>query len=284
VTGGEGDGAIARTLSGIFDVRDRVTLVTGGASGIGLAIAEVMVDCGARVTVADVHERRLAEVGDRLAGRPGAITTAHVDVSDRAAVRRLVDSVVAEHGSLDVAFVNAGISGAGPSAAGDRDAADLAWDRTLAINLTGAAVTLQACGEAMRRHGSGRIVVTASTAGLRADPWVADSYAASKAALVNLTRQAALRLAGHGVNVNAIAPGTFKTNIGNVPGAVRPPLEAIERRWGGTNLLGRRADTDELKGLALLLASPASSFITGGVFPIDGGALINFASAEPWQP
>jgi NAD(P)-dependent dehydrogenase (short-subunit alcohol dehydrogenase family) len=275
--------SVAETLTKLFDVRGTRTLITGGASGLGLAMTEVMVDCGATVVVADIHEERLAEVQERLQGRAGSIQTRKLDVGDRDQIREMVDGIVTEHGGLDVAFVNAGISGSGFTLDGSDDADDAAWDRTLAVNLTGAYVTMSACGKVMGDQGKGRIIVTASSAGLRADPWVADAYIASKAALVNLTRQFALRLATHGVNVNAIAPGTFKTNIGIVPGRERPPIELIERRWGGTNLFNRRAEPEELKGLVLMLASPASSFITGVVYPIDAGALINFASTEEWR-
>jgi NAD(P)-dependent dehydrogenase (short-subunit alcohol dehydrogenase family) len=128
----------------------------------------------------------------------------------------------------------------------------------------------------MRRQGAGRIIVTASTAGLRNDPLVSNSYVAAKAAIVNLTRQAALSLAPFGVHVNAIAPGPFHTNLGS-DGAVVRSRAATEAKWSKTIPLGRMGQPEEIKGLALLLASPASSFITGAVFPIDGGALVNYA-------
>jgi NAD(P)-dependent dehydrogenase (short-subunit alcohol dehydrogenase family) len=268
------DAAIGRTVAEIFAVDGRSALVTGGASGLGLAIAEVLADCGANVTVADIDVQRLARVSAGLAGRPGCVHTAMVDVADVAQVRGLVADVAARDGRLDIAFVNAGIAAASEKADGGLDGLDDAWDRVLAVNLTGAYATMQACAAVMRGQGSGRIVVTASTAGLRADPLVSNSYVA-KAALINLTRQAALELAPYGVAVNAIAPGPFRTNIGVPPGQERQPQD--ESRWNRTIPMGRMGDPAELRGLALLLASPASSFITGAVVPIDGGALINYA-------
>jgi NAD(P)-dependent dehydrogenase (short-subunit alcohol dehydrogenase family) len=269
------DAAIGRTMAEIFAVDGRSALVTGGASGLGLAIAEVLADCGANVTVADIDVQRLACVSAGLAGRPGCVHTALVDVADVAQVSELVAAVAARDGRLDIAFVNAGIAAASEKADGGLDGLDEAWDKVLAVNLTGAYATMQACAAVMRAQGSGRIVVTASTAGLRADPLVSSSYAAAKAALINLTRQAALELAPHGIGVNAIAPGPFRTNIGVPPGQEREPQD--ESRWNRTVPMGRMGDPAELKGLALLLASPASSFITGAVVPIDGGALINYA-------
>jgi NAD(P)-dependent dehydrogenase (short-subunit alcohol dehydrogenase family) len=269
------DAAIGRTMAEIFAVDGRNALVTGGGSGLGLAVVEVLADCGANVTAADIDERRLKDVAARLDGRPGQVHTATVDVADVAQVRQLVRDVVRRDGRLDIAFVNAGIAAASARVEGELDGLDEAWHRVLAVNLTGAFATLQACAAPMRRQGSGRIVVTVSTAGLRADPLVANSYIAAKAALVNLTRQAALELAPHGVGVNAIAPGPFRTNIGVAPGIQGRPRD--DSRWNRTVPMGRMGEPAELKGLALLLASPASSFITGAVVPIDGGALINYA-------
>jgi NAD(P)-dependent dehydrogenase (short-subunit alcohol dehydrogenase family) len=130
----------------------------------------------------------------------------------------------------------------------------------------------------MKRQGSGRIVVTSSVAGLRPEPVVCYGYIASKAAVLNLVRQAALELAPHGIRVNAICPGPFKgTRIG--AGATLDPEPEMERQWAQTVPLGRMAEPDELKGLALLLASPASGFITGAAHVIDGGALIHAPGA-----
>jgi NAD(P)-dependent dehydrogenase (short-subunit alcohol dehydrogenase family) len=125
----------------------------------------------------------------------------------------------------------------------------------------------------MKRQGSGRIVVTSSVAGLRPEPVVCYGYIASKAAILNVVRQAALDLAPHGVRVNAICPGPFKgTRIGG--GATLDPDPETLQQWVGTIPLGRMAEPEEMKGLVLLLASPAGSFITGASYVIDGGALI----------
>lgn len=267
---------VGAALSEIFSVEGLRTLVTGGGSGLGLAMAEVMVDCGANVTVLDVSEERLERVLKRLTGRAGQIDVVHADVADVEDVRRAVTGVVEAQGGLDVAFVNAGVGSGSKKVEGELDGLDDAWQRVININLIGAFATLQAVASPMRRQGRGRIIVTASTAGLRADPFVSNAYIAAKAAMVNLTRQAALELAPHGVHVNAIAPGPFHTNIGS---AVDRPADEVrdDSRWNATIAIGRMGEPAELKGLALLLASPASSFITGAVIPIDGGALIKYA-------
>jgi len=129
-------------------------------------------------------------------------------------------------------------------------------------------VTVQAAAEVMKAQKRGRIIVTASIGGMRSEPMTGYAYATTKAAICNLVRHAALELATHGVVVNAIAPGPFLTNIGN--GRLNDP--AVRAAFAADVPQGRLAHTDEIQGLALLLASPAASFITGAVIPIDGGA------------
>jgi NAD(P)-dependent dehydrogenase (short-subunit alcohol dehydrogenase family) len=256
----------------LFDVRDARVIVTGAASGLGFAMAEVMADSGAQVTLADLDPEMLAEATAKLAENGGKVRSAELDVSDESQVKALFDDVIEAQGGVDVVYANAGISlepgftdPQGGLAAIDRDA----WDRVLGVNLTGVVLTLGAAAAQMKRQGSGKIVVTASNAGLKIEPLVGYSYAATKAAVVHVVRQAALELAPHGVNVNAIAPGPFRTRIGsgNLPDA------KVEKMWADLVPLGRMAETDELKGLALLLGSPAASFITGAVILIDGGAV-----------
>jgi len=257
----------------LFDVQGVRALVTGAASGIGQAFAEVLADSGARVTLADIDEERLAHVTAELTGRGGDVRSAVADVSDPDAVSAAFEGAVDAHGGLDVVFANAGIAavpGFGAPGGGQElhTVADDVYGRVLAINQHGVLYTMRAAAAVMKPQRSGRIIVTASTAGLASEPLVCYGYAASKAAVIGLARHAALELAAYGVNVNVIAPGPFKTRIG---GGVDAEGERI---WSALVPLGRMGDTDELKGLALLLASPAGSFITGAVIPIDGGQLL----------
>jgi NAD(P)-dependent dehydrogenase (short-subunit alcohol dehydrogenase family) len=258
--------------SRLFDVAGRSAVVTGAGSGLGLAIAEVLADCGARVTLADIDAARLDEAAAPLTARGCDVRTAAVDVTDDGSVRTLFDGAQAAHGGIDIVFANAGIA-AVPGYANDggqelHTVADDVWRRVLAVNLDGVLHTMRAAAAVMKPQRSGRIVVTASTAGLRADPMVCYGYAASKAAVINVAKQAALELAPHGVHVNVIAPGPIKTRIG---GGVTPESE---KAWAALVPLGRMGETEELKGLALLLASRASSFMTGAVITIDGGQLL----------
>lgn len=267
----------AAVLTSLFDVRDVRAVVTGAASGLGFAMAEVLADCGARVTLADIDGELLEQSTKALEDRGGRVRGSVVDVSDADRVQALFDEVVAADGGVDVVFANAGMA-TNPGFAvegGERidDIDRAAWDTVIGVNLDGVIFTMKSAAAAMRRQGGGRIVVTSSVAGIRPEPVVCYSYVASKAALLNVVRQAALDLAPDNVLVNAICPGPFKgTRIG--AGATLDPDPETERQWASTVPIGRMAAPEELKGLVLLLASPAGSFITGAAHVIDGGAAI----------
>ena len=266
-------------LEDLFDVRDQVALVTGGASGLGRAFAEILADAGAVVVVADWNGERL-EKELRGLSEHGRVVSYPLDVTDELAVQACADSIVAEYKSIDIAFANAGVARGRPPLLpeGTTDEFDMTDYHTLVdVNLHGVVHTVRAAARHMKRQRAGSIVTTASTAGLRNDPFTPYSYAIAKAGVVNFTRQAAHDLARWNVRVNAIAPGPFKTNLGG--GGPLPP--EAEARWNSVVPLGRMGDPSEIRGLALLLASPAGSFMTGGVYPIDGGALLQGPSLPP---
>jgi NAD(P)-dependent dehydrogenase (short-subunit alcohol dehydrogenase family) len=222
-----------------------------------------MAEGGASVTLVDVDAAGLERAASGLDGA----RTAVVDVADSAAVTDLFAGL----DGVDVVFANAGVSreaGVLDEQGGLGNLDDDTWRTVLGINLDGVLFTMREAARYMKPQGSGRIIVTASTAGVGTDPFVGYSYSATKAAVIMLVRQAAFELARHGVHVNAIAPGPFRTNIGG--GAPPIPDEA----WESIVAIGRMAEPDELKGVALLLASPASSFMTGAVIPVDGGQLL----------
>jgi NAD(P)-dependent dehydrogenase (short-subunit alcohol dehydrogenase family) len=253
----------------LFDLSDHVVVVTGAASGIGLATSQVVAANGARVVMIDIDGDRLAEAANSI--RPaGAVDTVVVDVRQARPITAAIDACAAKYGRLDSVFANAGISG-GPGFGkpeGVLQAASLElWNNCLRVNLDGAFHTMQAAAKHMKPRRSGSIVVTSSVAALRASAAPSYGYHAAKAGIAQVVRVAALELGPHNVRVNAIAPGPFKTNIGN--GRMHTPEGAA--LFASTVPLGRLAELDEIKGLALLLASPASSYMTGTIIPIDGG-------------
>jgi NAD(P)-dependent dehydrogenase (short-subunit alcohol dehydrogenase family) len=261
----------------IFDVTGTRVVVTGAASGLGFAMAEVLAECGARVTLADVAEERLAASTEALRARGLDARASVVDVADEDGVDSLLGDVVAEQGGVDVVFANAGLA----AVPGFRSEAGQTLDtiqrsdsdHVLGVNLTGVMHTMRSAARVMKTQRSGRIVVTASNSGLRIEPMACYGYHASKAAVIHLVRAAALELAPHGILVNAVCPGPFYgTLIGG--GVTEHPTEELKEQWETLIPLGRMGHPDELRGVVLLLASPASSFITGSALVVDGGSLV----------
>jgi len=265
-------------LARLFDVRGTRVVVTGAASGLGFAMAEVLAECGARVTLADIDEARLEASTTKLADRGCTVRGIVTDVRDEDQVEALFHRVAADDGGVDVAIANAGLASVPGFRVEGGQTLDTVrhedWDRVLDVNLHGVMHTMRAAAGVMKKqeHG-GRIIVMASNAGLRPEPMVCYGYAASKAAVIHMVRHAALELAPHNVLVNAICPGPFYgTLIGG--GVTEHPTEELKEAWATLIPLGRMAHPDELKGLVVLLASPASSFITGAAHVIDGGSLV----------
>jgi NAD(P)-dependent dehydrogenase (short-subunit alcohol dehydrogenase family) len=261
----------AAVLDRLFDVAGLGAVVTGAASGLGLAIAEVLACCGAHVTLADADAEGVQRATADLAATGATVRSAVVDVADASAVDRLLREAAEQPGGLSIVFANAGISaGTGPTTPqGQLTAVEQErWDRVIAINLSGVFATLQAAARYVTPDGRGRVVVTSSVAGIGGDPMVGYAYAASKAGVIALVKQASADLGRRGTLVNAIAPGSFRTNIAG--GRIKQPGAA--EQFAKTTLIGRLADPSELQGLALFLASPASSYVTGATFVIDGGA------------
>jgi NAD(P)-dependent dehydrogenase (short-subunit alcohol dehydrogenase family) len=264
-------------LGRLFDLVGTRALVTGAAGGLGFAMAEILAECGASVTLADVDAARLDVSTKALLQRGCRARSFHVDVTDEASVQALFDDAVEQGGGVDVVLANAGIAAVPGFRAEGGQTIDTVersdWDKVLAVNLNGVMFTMRGAAAVMKRQRSGRIVVIASNAGLRPEPLVCYGYAASKAAVIHIVRQAALELAPHGILVNAICPGPFYgTLIGG--GVTEHPTEAMKKAWATLIPLGRMADPEELKGLVVLLASGASSFMTGAAYLVDGGSLV----------
>ncbi len=256
----------------LFNVEGHTAFVTGAASGLGLAYAEVMADNGANVVLADADAEGLEKAARRLGERGGRVEKIALDVADTPALQAAIDKTAAANGRLDAVFANVGIS-AGPGFAispqGFIDAIDPdAFQRVLDVNLKSSIFAMKFAVPHMKQRRYGSIVVTTSIAGIKSEPLVGYAYVASKAAMGNVVRQAAVELAPFNIRVNAIAPGPFYTNI---RGGVMFRDPDVVKRFEEMVPMSRCAQTDEIKGLALLLASPAGSFITGTIIPIDGG-------------
>jgi NAD(P)-dependent dehydrogenase (short-subunit alcohol dehydrogenase family) len=257
----------------LFNITGHVALITGAASGLGLAYAEVMAENGAKTILTDIDATDLARETKRLRDAGCDVEQEVVDIADTEALRAAIDGAVKRHGRVDAVFANAGISsgpGFGLSPDGHIDTLDLAlFEKALHVNLTATFHTIRLAAVHMKRQTGGSIVVTSSIGGTRSEPFVGYGYAGAKAGIINIVRHAAVELAPFNVRVNAIAPGAFLTNIGGGRLKTEP---ARARKFAGMSPMNRLAMPDEIKGLALLLASPAGSFISGAVTVIDGAA------------
>lgn len=240
----------------------KVAIVTGAASGIGRASAQLFAREGASVVVADRNRSGADEVAEAITAEGHRAVAVDVDVSQAESVRAMIHATVGELGQLDVLFNNAGVGG--PQCAfaeyGDDD-----FDRVIAVNLKGVFLGMKFGIPEMLRSRGGAIVNTASAAGLIGARGFA-AYAASKGGVIQLTKVAALEYAKQNIRVNCICPGGVDTPILDmVPAAFRP---AITR----ANPMQRLARPEEIAAMALFLASDDSSFATGGVFVVDGGS------------
>lgn len=242
-------------------LRDRVAIVTGGASGIGLATAARFAAEGARVVIADLDRVAGARAAESIGGSFHA-----VDVADEASVDALFDDVAAGLGSVDIAFNNAGISPA------DDDSIETtglpAWDRVQDVNLK----SVYLCSRAALRHmvpaGRGSIINTASFVALLGSATSQISYTASKGGVLAMTRELGVQFARQGIRVNALCPGPVNTPLLQELFAKDP--ERAQRRLVHVPM-GRFAEPEELAAAVAFLASDDASFITATAFVVDGG-------------
>lgn len=243
-----------------FLLEDQVTIVTGGASGIGRAVALTFAAAGAKVVVVDAHEKAASQVADEIGPSGQAVV---VDVRDADAVERAFADISLRYGHIDVLFNNAGINRRHPSLEFPLDD----WNAVVAVNMTGMFLCARAAVRHMRR--GGRIVNTASILGLSGGWYPNIAYQATKGAVVNMTRSWAIEWAPLQIRVNAVAPGLVRTPF--IAGLTEQP--GLVAKFEQLTPLGRLAEVDDMTGPVLFLASPASAMVTGHVLAVDGGLL-----------
>ena len=269
-----------KKIAELFNVTGYGAVVTGGASGIGLALTEAYAANGARVTMLDIDEQRIESETKRLRGAGLDVRGEVVDVTDHKSLDAAVDEAAREYGRLDIVCANAGIdSGVGFVGSwigrerqrvvegGLENYTDERWNRVIDINLNGVFATCRAAARHMKPRKSGRIIITTSLAATNIEPAIGSAYMAAKAGAAHFMRCVALEMAAYNVTVNAIAPGFIITNIG---GGHAHNLE-LQKLVSKNIPMHRVGFPEDLEGLALFLASPGSSYITGQEIIIDGG-------------
>ncbi len=246
---------------------NKVALVTGAASGMGLATAQAFAEAGAAVVLADFREEAVRAEAEKLVSSGHKAIAVRCDVSDDAQVAAMVDRAVVEFGTVDAAFNNAGVMARiAPTADSTREE----WDRVIGINLRGVWSCMKYELRQMERQGSGAIVNNASVGALTGNPGIG-SYIASKHGVVGLTRTAALEYIKHGIRVNAVNPGLIDTQI------ARDVVSGDEYAYGEIAKsvpIGRAGRAEEIASVVLWLCSSGASYVVGQALTVDGGMTI----------
>lgn len=247
----------------------KVAIVTGAAGGIGRAAAIRFASEGASVVLVDRDDGQLGETVDAIGPASGGTHSVTADVTRSDEVARYVEAATSTFGGVDILFNNAGIEGV---VAPLEQYPEEVFDQVLAVNLKGVWLGMRHVAEAMRLRGGGAIVNTASVAGLSGTPMLI-AYGASKHAVVGMTKTAALELAPAGIRVNAVCPSPIETRMmRSIEAGISPDdPEAIKKTVTEGLPLGRYGEPVEVAALVAFLASDEAAYITGGIYPIDGG-------------
>ncbi len=248
-------------------LQDKVVVVTGAGSGMGLAMARRFATEGARIVAGDWNAARLDQAVAEIQGSGGTIVGAQGNIAERATAEALVDLAVSTHGRIDVLVNNAGVM---DYMQGVGELAEEVWRRVLSINLEGPMFTMRRAVPLMVKQGGGSIVNVASTAGIEGGAAGA-AYTASKHGLVGLTRNTAWIYATQGIRCNAICPGGTKTNIAETMPQDRLDLAGAARAGAYAALIPAFLDPEDIAALALFLASDESRYVNGAIIPADAG-------------
>ncbi len=249
-----------------FDLKNKVALITGASRGIGQAVAEAYAAAGARVVLTSRKQPGLDAVAKQIRAAGGDALPLAAHTGDTAAIENLISRVVETYGGVDILVNNAGTN---PHYGPILSAEESMWHKTFDVNVVGYWRMAKACVPLMQARGGGKIINIASVAGKQPQPGMG-VYCVSKAGVLMLTEVLAVELAADNIQVNAIAPGFIRTRLSQVVWK-NPQVHQIV-----TNAIPQKriASAEELTGLALYLASDASSFTTGATIVVDGGQLV----------
>jgi NAD(P)-dependent dehydrogenase (short-subunit alcohol dehydrogenase family) len=253
---------------------NKVALVTGAAQGIGKAAAQALADAGATVIVADIAGDKADATAAEIAAMQRRALGLQADVGDVADIDRMVRRAIEAYGQIDILVNNAGVT----RRADIMDLTEADWDRIHRVNAKGVFFCLQRVAREMISRGGGRIINIASIAGKGYAGASNVAYAASKGAVIGMTKLAALQLGKHNINVNSVCPGVTRTALSDANLAVRAKqdgvtLEEMERRRASVIPLGRVNDPEDIAAMVVFLAGAGGRNITGQSFNVDGGLI-----------
>jgi NAD(P)-dependent dehydrogenase (short-subunit alcohol dehydrogenase family) len=255
-------------------LQDQVAVVTGAGQGIGAAAAKALAEAGAIVVAVDIDSARAEQVAQSLAAHQHRTLAIAADVGSVPDIQRMVDRTVADYGHIDILVNNAGVT----RRAYIMDVTEADWDRIHRLNAKGVFFCLQAVARTMIPRKSGRIINIASIAGKGYIGTSNIAYAASKGAVISLTKTAAQQLGAHNINVNAICPGVTRTALSEANLRARAEqegltVESMEQRRNAVIPLQRTNDPEDIAAMVVFLASSGARNITGQSYNVDGGII-----------
>lgn len=253
-------------MNDLFDLSGKVAIITGSSRGIGLAIAQQYAQRGMKVVISSRKQESLDEIAEEMRGQGADVTAIAAHNGDKDALNNLVEQTIATYGRLDVLVNNAATN---PHFGTLLTSEDSMWEKTIQVNIMGNYWLTKASVPHMQAQGGGKIINVASVNGLRPGTYQG-IYSMTKAAVISLTQTLAMELGGDNIQVNAIAPGLVKTKFAQALWSNDDLLSGVEERTP----LKRIGEPDDIAGLAVYLAAPASNFTTGQVFVADGGITI----------
>jgi NAD(P)-dependent dehydrogenase (short-subunit alcohol dehydrogenase family) len=256
--------AVIMNDKNLFDLTDKIAIITGGGSGIGRRTALAFAEYGAKSIIADIDPKAASLVASEIHAKGGRAIPFRVDVTQPGEVQGMVNVALDSFGRIDILFNNAGISIRGPAEFFLIED----WNRVIAVNLTGMFICAQTVGKVMIKQGGGKIINTASVSAVLGHPGNL-AYAAAKHGVVGMTRVMAVEWAKDGVNVNCIGPGIIKTPL------TMKALEDPKKYQESVSKvpMGRLGEPEDLIGAVIFLASQASNYVTGQTIYVEGGRM-----------
>ena len=257
-------------LNELFDLKGKVAIVTGGGRGIGKFIATGLAEAGADIVIASRKMEKLEAAAEDIRALGVKCKAVKCDMADEGDINALVDTTMDEFGTVDILVNNAGITWGAPTLDFPLDK----WEKVFDVNVKGLWILSQKVANIMKEKGGGKMINVSSVYGSRGSLEIAHPavpYNSSKAAVEILSKNLAVKLAQHKIHVNCIAPGFFRTDM--MEYIFKPEMKGILDATLGFIPLNRVGGEEDVKGLAVFLASKASDYITGAVVPVDGGIL-----------